>query len=110
MDEERPDRQLTEKNVSYNGTILEAFPRLLPGVETTVTCLEFGTLPMEEVQLAIIADNWLRRPQSADKEGRAEAKALVQSAFYPHDPYWRGQVLGRGTEILDKTVQGIAAG
>ena len=109
LGEGRPDGQLTEKKVNYNGTILQAFPRLLPGVETTVTCLEFGTLPMEEVQLAIIADNWLRHPQSAGKEGRTEARAFVRNAFCPDDPYWRGQALNKGVEILNKTVEGISA-
>ena len=109
VDGGQPGNQPTEKNVRYNGTILQAFPNLLPGVETTVTCLEFGTLPMEEVQLAIIADNWLRRPQSASSEGRAEAKALVRNAFYPDDPYWRDQVLSKGIELLNKAVKGISA-
>ena len=109
LGEDQGGDQPTEGNVSYNGTILQAFPRLLPGVETTVTCLEFGTLSMEEVQLAIVADNWVRRPQSADREGRAEARALIRNAFCPDDPYWRSQALDKGMEVLNKTVEGISA-
>ena len=106
----QPDGQATEKDVSYHGTILQAFPRLLPDVETTVTCLEFGTLSMEDVQLAIIADNWLRRAGGDGGQGRAEARALVRDAFCPDDPYWRSQALSKGMEVLNKTVEGISAG
>ncbi|MEM8986774.1 MAG: DUF2817 domain-containing protein [Pseudomonadota bacterium] len=93
-----------EGRAAYNGTIFEAFPKLLPDVETTVTCLEFGTLPMEDVQLGIIADNWLRRTPAAGEAGLLSARKLVRDAFYPDDSEWRSKVFPQAVSILEQTI------
>ncbi len=96
-----------EGRVTYNGTIFEAFPTLLPSTDTTVACLEFGTLEMELVQHAIVADVWRRHHPDAPLGQQEEARALIKNAFYPNDPAWRARVEEAGLKILHQTVDGI---
>ncbi|MEM9015119.1 MAG: DUF2817 domain-containing protein [Pseudomonadota bacterium] len=97
-----------EQAIAYTGTIMQAVPEIIPDVETTAVCLEFGTLPMLDVQLAIVADNWLRRQDKKTEEQVSRAKALVQDAFFPADPVWRERVLDTALNILNRTLLEIA--
>ena len=79
-----------------------------PSAQWTVIALEFGTLALDDVFLALRADAWLRRhgdPESA--QGRA-IKRQLRDAFYPDEPEWKRKVWARAAEMVAKAYRGLA--
>lgn len=81
---------------------------LTRGEELTAITLEFGTLPAQEVLLALCADNWLHLGLDPVAAFRAREKQLIRAAFCPDDDMWRKQVLHRAREVFVQAVAGLA--
>ena len=82
----------------------------LPEAELTAVALEYGTLPSEEVKLALRADNWLHQhgePGSA--KGRA-IKTQLREAFYQDTDDWKQQVWDRAVETQRLALAGLREG
>jgi hypothetical protein len=91
------------------GNLRMAFVRLLPEAEVVASAIEVGTLPADEVNMALVADNWLHihgDPQS--EQGRA-IKRRVRDAFYCDNDAWRDTCYPRAIEIQKQALAGMAA-
>ncbi|HEX2890692.1 M14 family metallopeptidase [Vineibacter terrae] len=91
------------------GNLRMAFVRLLPEAVVVASAIEVGTLPADEVNMALIADNWLHihgDPQS--EQGRA-IKQRVRDAFYCDRDDWRDACYPRAIEIQKQALAGLAA-
>lgn len=91
------------------GTIGSGLRRRLSGTETEVTSLtvEFGTYPVRDVLMPLIADNWLHaRGDPGSDTGRA-IKAQVRKALYPDEDDWKELVWVRGRQLLRRGVRGL---
>ncbi|WP_193370311.1 M14 family metallopeptidase [Pelagibius marinus] len=80
----------------------------LPGAELTAVALEYGTLPTEQVKLALRADNWLHLhgdPESA--KGKA-IKAQIREAFYQDADDWKELIWERALETQRLALAGLA--
>jgi predicted deacylase len=73
---------------ALNGDWLDAFDHMVPSVEVTSTCLEFGTVDPITVLQSLRADAWLHAhgdPTGPDAPG---IRAMVRAAFADDDPAW----------------------
>ncbi|WP_313625051.1 M14 family metallopeptidase [Achromobacter sp.] len=87
------------------GLVYEACPKSEP----TLMALEFGTLPWEEVVLALRGRNWLRAHPEA---GDALTREILQStldAFYCGQADWQGMVLGQSRVAVLQALCGLQA-
>jgi hypothetical protein len=91
------------------GNLRMAFMRLLPEATVVASAIEVGTLPADEVNMALVADNWLHihgDPRSA--QGRA-IKRRIRDAFYCDNESWRDACYPRAVEIQQQALAGLAA-
>ena len=80
----------------------------LPQAELTAIALEYGTLPSEDVKLALRADNWLHlHGAPASAKGRA-IKAQLREAFYQDADDWKQLVWERAVETQRLALAGLA--
>ncbi|SHH53106.1 M14 family metallopeptidase [Pollutimonas bauzanensis] len=77
--------------------------------ELTFLALEYGTLPMDDIFLALRGDRWLAGHADADPAQRAALKAAHKAAFYPDHDDWRGAVVGQSRATLLQAVYGLSA-
>ncbi|MDX2169525.1 MAG: GNAT family N-acetyltransferase [Deltaproteobacteria bacterium] len=91
-----------------SGLMGPAFSAQAPAAAVGVV-LEFGTLPMHEVMLAVQADNWLHHHGARDSaRGRAIAQQM-RDAFFLTDADWQETVCARAREVLAGALAGMAA-
>jgi Protein of unknown function (DUF2817) len=82
----------------------------IPDAELTAIALECGTLPSEEVKLALRADNWLHlHGDPASAKGRA-LKAQIRAAFYEDADDWKEMVWERAVETQRLALAGLTGG
>jgi ribosomal protein S18 acetylase RimI-like enzyme len=91
-----------------SGLMGPAFVAALPHAASVGLVLEFGTVEMNEVMLALHAENWLHHYGERNSDtGRAIAQRM-QDVFYPHDDAWKAQVCLRAREVIDQALAGLA--
>ncbi len=82
----------------------------LPEAELTAVAVEYGTLPTEQVKLALRADNWLHlHGELGSAQGRA-IKEQVREAFYQDADDWKDMVWERAVETQRLAIAGLAGG
>lgn len=77
----------------------------------TFIALEFGTYPSDEVDAAIIAENWLwaRGEPAWDAEPARAIRAALRRVFHPDRDDWKEAVLDRSRQVIRQTLRGLAA-
>ncbi len=78
-----------------------------PQASITPMGLEFGTLPDQEVLVALRADHWLKRHPDAPVAQQLAIRRQMRDAFYCDNEEWKGMVLGQARVVLLQTVQGL---
>ncbi|RTZ45804.1 DUF2817 domain-containing protein [Candidimonas sp. SYP-B2681] len=95
--------------VDIEGTALRALLEECAQVpELTFLALEHGTVPMDEVFLALRSDRWLARHAAAAPGQVAAMKAAHKAAFYPDHDDWRGAVLGQSRTCVLQAIYGLS--
>lgn len=108
-----PDVARSEPAVGSNAALVSglmgpAFTAQSPAAAVGIV-LEFGTLDMTEVMLAIQADNWLQHHGRRDSDmGRVIAQRM-RDAFFIDAEDWKTAVCERGREVVDRCLAGMAA-
>jgi len=98
----------TSTSAPISGDGLAAAPRILRNAEVTGMALEVGTLPLNDVFLALRADAWLHA--YADPLGAEEAagiKSRIRDAFYGDADDWKGMVAGQSLLACRQAVAGL---
>ncbi|MEO3431108.1 M14 family metallopeptidase [Pelagibius sp. CAU 1746] len=80
----------------------------LPGVELTAVALEYGTLPTEEVKLALRADNWLHLHGDMTSAKGGAIKDQIREAFYQDADDWKEMIWERALETQRLALAGLA--
>ena len=83
------------------GTNLQAFEARLPQAEVTAIALEYGTLPLNEVLLALRADNWLHAHGDLSSDQGKAIKANSRAAFYQDADDWKQMIWSRGIDTQE---------
>lgn len=98
----------TSASAELHGTNVVGMEQALAGRALTAIALEYGTIPLPEVFLALCADNWLHHHGEL---GSAKAKAIktqIRAAFYPDADDWKDLVWERAAETLRCALEGLA--
>lgn len=97
----------TQGSVSSDvpGSITEAFAQELPGREVTPCGLEFGTIPMNAVAAALVADNWLHRNGGFDNPLALAIKKQIRDAFYVDENDWKEDVTRQTRSMATRALE-----
>ena len=98
----------TSKSVPLSGPIQMAIYEECPAAQYTGICLEFGTLPLAQMILAMRADHWLALHPGAPPEQRASIREGMRQAFNPPSPDWQAQVWQQGLEAAQQAIEGLS--
>jgi hypothetical protein len=91
------------------GDGLAAAPPLLPHAEVVGMAIEFGTLSLDDVVLALRADAWLHAYGDPTSSEATPIKAAIRSAFYGDADDWKGMVAGQSLLATRQAVAGLVA-
>jgi hypothetical protein len=95
--------------VDIAGTCMQAMLEECSAVaELTFLALEYGTVPMEDVFLALRSDRWLAQHPHVDEAQRRALKSAHRSAFYPDHDDWRGAVIGQSRCVVLQAIYGLS--
>jgi ribosomal protein S18 acetylase RimI-like enzyme len=104
----RTEPQAGGDSALVSGLMGPAFVAAAPHALRTGLVLEFGTLEMLPVMLAVQADNWLHHHGSrAGVEGKA-IEQRMRDAFFVEEDEWKGKVCARAREVVDRALTGLA--
>jgi hypothetical protein len=92
-----------------DGNLRMVFTDICPQAALTSIAIEVGTLPMEQVFMAICADNWLHLRGDPDSARGRQIKQAIRRAFFPDEPAWTGPVYQRSLEIMQNAIAGLSA-
>lgn len=91
------------------GSIPVCFADELKGREVTSCGLEFGTVPIAEVTVALQSDNWLHQNGGHDNPQAAEIAKLIRDAFYVDADDWKEQVTETARWTCARALAGLSA-
>lgn len=102
----------TSSSVELNGVNVIGMMEAVPDTQLVHIALEYGTLPTEEVKLALRADAWLHAhgdPLSALGNGGATGiKRQIRDAFYQDADDWREMIWERGVQTQRLALKGLS--
>jgi hypothetical protein len=79
------------------------------GVENfTFLVIEYGTVPIEDMLLALRADNWLYLHGDVSAPLGRRIKSDIRAAFYGEDVAWKTDIWTRGQELARRALAGLA--
>lgn len=87
------------------GSITEAFAQELTGREVTPCGLEFGTIAMNAVAAALVADNWLHRNGGFDNARAPAIKRQIRDAFYVDEDDWKEDVTRQTRQMATRALE-----
>lgn len=90
------------------GVNLLGMESALAHAELTGIALEYGTLPTEEVKLALRADNWLHLHGEVESPKGQAIKAQIRDAFFQDADDWKDMIWERGIETQRLALEGLA--
>jgi hypothetical protein len=91
------------------GSIPVCFAEELKGREVTACGLEFGTVPIAEVTVALQSDNWLHQNGGRKNPKAAEIGKLIRDAFYVDADDWKEQVTETTRLTCARALAGLTA-
>lgn len=94
-------------SIPMTGPIQHAVHGECPQAEYTGICLEFGTLPLPRMLLALRADHWLHQHPTADAALAAQIRRDLRDAFYPDTDAWKRQVWAQGLQAAQQALAGL---
>ncbi len=99
----------SSSSVELFGVNLTAMEEALPHARMTGIALEYGTLPTEQVKLALRADNWLHVHGKVDSPKGRAIKGQIREAFYQDADDWKQMIWDRAVETQRLALAGLAA-
>jgi hypothetical protein len=89
------------------GSIPVCFAEELKGREVTAGGLEFGTVPIREVTVALQADNWLHQNGGPKNPKAREVGKLIRDAFYVDADDWKETVTAQTRDVCAAALRGL---
>ncbi len=94
---------------NYTGLLFHGVQRFAGQAEVTGAVIEFGTLPMDEMRMALQADRYLKFGGELPAAQRAAMKEQLLDAFAPFSPDWQRSALGHAIRIQQRAIDGLGA-
>lgn len=98
----------SSQSVPLSGPIQMAIYEACPQAAYTGICLEFGTLPLSQMVVAMRADHWLALHPEAPAALQRSIRADMLQAFNPSSRAWQTQVWAQGLQAAEQALQGLA--
>ncbi|KDM66074.1 M14 family metallopeptidase [Acidiphilium sp. JA12-A1] len=95
-------------SAEVHGDGLSAMPALLPNAIVDAVSLECGVQPIDKVDTALRADNWLHAHGDPTAPEAMEIKKLIRGAFHSDDSTWQGMAVGQGLAACRAAVGGLS--
>ena len=92
-----------------SGLIGPAFVAAHPAAVALGIVLEFGTIDVSRVMLAIQADNWLHHHGRRDSDTGRAIERQMREAFFLEDADWQTAVCERARVVIGAALDGAAA-
>ncbi len=89
------------------GLACEAVYQECPQAEYTGMALEYGTVPFDEVSLALRADHWLHLHPEASPELAEQIRRQIHAAFFTDTDAWKGQIISQARQAMFQAAQGL---
>ena len=96
-----------EVDATQIGGFMSGFHRVLPDHETYSLVVEYGTVGIQRVLFALIADNWLHAKGDPESPMGREIKREVLDTLYGNTPEWHAGVWQHGAWLIEKTALGV---
>jgi hypothetical protein len=96
-------------SAKLSGLMCEGIYEECPQAEYTGIALEYGTVPFEQVTLALRADQWLENHPETGAATRQAIKRQVRDAFYTDTPEWKRQIVDQGLQAVRQGLAGLAS-
>ena len=80
-----------------------------PQARYTGMALEYGTLPLMDMIMALRADHWLHNHPEAPPELAERIHQQLRDAFYTDTDAWKGQIISQARQAMFQAVDGLAA-
>lgn len=90
------------------GNLRMGMVRFCPQATVIASAIEVGTYGPDEVEMAVIADNWLHQSGDPGSPRGLAIKARLRRAFYPDTDEWRAMCFPRALEIQSQALDGLA--
>jgi hypothetical protein len=90
------------------GNLRMGMVRFCPQATVIASAIEVGTYGPAEVEMAVIADNWLHNGGDPGSPQGQAIKARLRRAFYPDTDEWRATCFPRAMEIQSQALDGLA--
>ncbi len=90
-----------------SGMMFEGAYQECAQAEYTGIALEYGTLPFDQVTLALRADQWLENHPEAGAPQRDAIKRQVRDAFYTDTPEWKARIVEQGLDAVRQAIAGL---
>ena len=92
---------------ALTGVLFNVVDAVCPAAEYTGIALEFGTVPLPEVMLALRAEGWLHRHPEAPAELAAAIRRQMRDSFYVDNDAWKEQVGRQSREAVLAALEGL---
>ena len=90
------------------GTMGRGLQTAAPQAAFTDIGLEYGTLPQNDVMLALRADNWLHVHGDLDSPQGKAIKAQIRAAFYQDKDDWKEMIFKRALDVIGRAAGNLA--
>jgi hypothetical protein len=91
-----------------SGVMFNAFHEECPAAEFTGIALEFGTVPLPDVLMALRAEAWLHgHPQAPGRLASAIRKQM-RDTFYVDTDGWKEQVGRQARDAVLRALEGLS--
>lgn len=101
--------QGSSASVDITGHLAGLIYQACPDASPTLMALEYGTVPFDDIVLALRGRNWLRANPDAPPALRRDILQATQDAFYCHAYDWHGMVLGQSRVAVLQALCGLEA-
>jgi hypothetical protein len=89
------------------GLMFNAVYEECPQADYTGIALEYGTLSLPEMILALRAEQWLQRHPEAPADLAVAIKQQMLDAFYVNTDAWKGQIVSQARQAMFQAVDGL---
>ena len=79
-----------------------------PQAQYTAIAMEYGTLPLPDMILALRAEHWLHNHPEASADLARRIKQQMRDAFYVDTDAWKGQIISQARQSMFQAAAGLS--
>ena len=100
----------SSSSARVTGMMFNAAYEECPQAVYTGIAMEYGTLPLPEMILALRAEQWLQCHPEAPADLAVTIKQQMLDAFYVNTDAWKGQIISQARQAMFQAAAGLQGG